>query len=135
MPSEKKEVKLELAFPYDINIVPTVNGGCIVNVGCARLSYSTPASMLTDLKKYLADPQGHEKAYNECSKNRGAEVASETPRPSVIGSGRTHEEIPEQPKQPEAQENRRDPADHPDDRERREGSNAETEGGEDTEPG
>lgn len=122
--TSKAEIKLELAFPFDIQITPTVNGGCIVNVGCAQLSYSTPARMLIDLKKYLADPKGYEKAYMECNKTRGGEVASDTPRPSLGGSGGRIGQIPEQP---EAQENRRDPEDHPGDRERREGEKNEQE--------
>jgi hypothetical protein len=69
MPS-KTEIKVELAFPYDIRIIPTVNGGCIVNLGCAQLSYSTPARMIIDLKKYLAEPEKYEKAYYECNKIR-----------------------------------------------------------------
>jgi len=123
--TSKKEIKLELAFPYDIKIIPTVNGGCIVNVGCARLSYSTPARMLIDLKKYLADPQGYEKAFYECNKSISA--VAEPERPSLTG-GQTVEEIPETA----PDDTRRDPEDHPGDRERREG---ETETSEDTEPG
>lgn len=89
--AEKTEIKLELAFPYKITINPTVNGGCIVNVGCARLSYSTPARMLTDLKKYLADPQGYEQAFYECNKIRGENTLAAPEQPS----GQTGAQIPE----------------------------------------
>ena len=83
------ELKFELPFPYDIQIQPTVNGGCIVRVGCATLSYSNTNKMITDLRKYLADPEAHEKAYNECQRNRPVEVASDRPEtPRVHGSGR-----------------------------------------------
>jgi hypothetical protein len=107
MSSEKKGIKLELAFPYDIQITPTVNGGCIVNVGCVQLSYSTPARMLIDLKKYLADPQGYEKAYNECNKTRGSGNALARPeQPSLMDAhsrrtGEIVEEITEKPSPPE----------------------------------
>lgn len=130
--SSKSVLKLELAFPYEINIIPTVNGGCIVNVGCARLSYSAPARMITDLKKYLADPEGYEKAFNECNKAR--EVAGMTPeRPSLTrrseGAGQVVEQLETAPDGPMSEgENRRDPDAHPDDRARREGDSAETVG-------
>lgn len=136
--SSKTEIKLELAFPFDITIIPTVNGGCIVNVGCARLSYSTPARMLIDLKKYLADPKGYEKAYNECNKPpQDSEVASNAPRPSLTRTSREVGQVVEQletaPDGPMSEgqddtDNRRDPADHPEDRQRREGDSAETGG-------
>lgn len=121
MSSEAKEIKLELAFPYDINIIPTVNGGCIVNVGCARLSYQTPARMITDLKKYLADPEGYEKAFNECNKLRAADGPE---RPSLtrrsVGAGQVVEQLETAPDGPMAeQENNLN---------RREGDSAETGG-------
>lgn len=107
MPS-RTELKLELAFPYEIHITPTVNGGCIVNVGCAQLSYQTPARMLTDLKKYLAEPEKYEKAYNECNKTRGGNALVEREaRPSLVaGSGRTVEAIPEDTEQSEPAQER-----------------------------
>lgn len=117
--SSKSVLKLELAFPYEINIIPTVNGGCIVNVGCARLSYSTPARMLTDLKKYLADPEEYEKAFNECNKPPPHSAGLNTMNTAHIESG--GHAVEQRPETDQVErELRRDPDAHPEDRQRRE---------------
>lgn len=61
------DLKFELAFPYRIIIEPTVNGGVIVSVGCAQLSYENTNKMLKALKQYFADPEAVEKAYCKCN--------------------------------------------------------------------
>jgi hypothetical protein len=50
-------------FPHEIKIIPTVNGGVIVLIGCATLSYSNPAKMLSAMREYIKDPEGIEKNY------------------------------------------------------------------------
>lgn len=49
---------------YDIHIRHTINGGVIVKVGCAELSFSSPEDMMDIMKQYYADPKGMEKEYN-----------------------------------------------------------------------
>lgn len=58
-------MKFMQAFPYEIHIIPTANGGAIVQIGCAQLAYSSLNKMLTDLRWMFKDPEAAEKAYNE----------------------------------------------------------------------
>ncbi len=52
---------------YDINITHTANGGMIVRVGCATLSFSNPEDMMDIMKQYYENPDGMEKQYNNAS--------------------------------------------------------------------
>jgi len=90
-------LKFELAFPYNIQIEPTVNGGVIVRVGCAQLTYENTNKMLKALKEYFSDPEAAEKAYNACNALRagGGEVATAPPQPTLRGSGNIRVPDPE----------------------------------------
>lgn len=52
---------------YDINITHTANGGMIVRVGCATLSFSNPEDMMDAMKQYYENPDGMEKQFNVIS--------------------------------------------------------------------
>lgn len=88
-------MQFELAFPYDIQITPTVNGGVIVRVGCAELSFTSTNKLLTALREYFKDPEQAEKDYHAARKASHGPMA--TDGRLVAGSGRTVEEIPERP--------------------------------------
>jgi len=49
---------------HKIIITHTANEGLIARVGCARLSFSNPETMLEALTEYYTDPEGMEKRYN-----------------------------------------------------------------------
>ena len=91
------KLKFELAFPYNIQIEPTVNGGVIVRVGCAQLTYENTNKMLRALKDYFADPEAAERAYNACNALRAGpnEVATAPPTPTLRGSGNIRAPDPE----------------------------------------
>ena len=52
---------------YDINITHTVNGGMIVKVGCAVLTFSNPEDMMDVMKQYYENPDEMEKLYNKAN--------------------------------------------------------------------
>jgi len=81
----KSKLQFALAFPYNIQIEPTVNGGVLVRVGCAQLTYENTNKMLKALKQYFADPEAAEKAYNACNALKaGPEAPRPTTRPGAI---------------------------------------------------
>jgi hypothetical protein len=84
-------MQFELAFPYDIQITPTVNGGVIVRVGCAELSYTSTNKLLTALREYFKDPEQAEKDYHAARKASHGPMA--TDGRLVAGSGRTVESL------------------------------------------
>ena len=49
----------------DITIRQCVNGGWILQIGCAKLPYSDITTMLSAIKKYTKDPDKLEKEYNK----------------------------------------------------------------------
>jgi hypothetical protein len=61
-------LEFKLAFPYEVHIIPTVNGGVIARCGCAELSFSSTNKLLQAMREYFADPEGSEKAYYEARK-------------------------------------------------------------------
>jgi hypothetical protein len=61
-------LEFKLAFPYEIHVIPTVNGGVIARCGCAELSFSSTNKLLTAMREYFADPEASEKAYYEARK-------------------------------------------------------------------
>jgi hypothetical protein len=58
-------MKLKKRISRDITIKASENNGFIVEVGCARLSYSDHHEMCRDLADYLSNPEKCEKVYNE----------------------------------------------------------------------
>lgn len=66
---------------YNINIRHTINGGVIVKVGCAELSFSSPADMMDVMEQYYEDPEGMERLYNDSGANEDVpqEVESSGP--------------------------------------------------------
>jgi len=54
---------------YEIYIRHTINGGCIVNIGCCEISFSNSDDMIDALKEYYSDPDGMEKKYNLVASN------------------------------------------------------------------
>ena len=52
---------------YDINITHTVNGGMIVKVGCAVLTFSNPEEMMDVMRQYYENPDEMEKLYNKAN--------------------------------------------------------------------
>jgi len=82
-------IEFKLAFPYEIHVIPTVNGGVIARVGCAELTFQSTNKLLTAMREYFADPEEVEKAYNAARK------ASHGPMPcnGNLGSGRTVESL------------------------------------------
>lgn len=73
---------------YDINLRHTINGGIIVKVGCAELSFTSPEDMMDVMKQYYEDPKGMEKLYNHSGANEDVPQAVET-------GGSYHEARPE----------------------------------------
>lgn len=63
-------MKFKKKIDHDITITPTVNGGFIVKVGCATLVYRLASELVSDLGKYLEDPEGVEKEYREACDRR-----------------------------------------------------------------
>ena len=61
---------------YNINITHTVNGGCIVKIGCGRAVFTDHNAMLIALKEYYDDPEGMEKKYYDIQKNDCCEEAA-----------------------------------------------------------
>jgi hypothetical protein len=58
------DFEFKKASKHNINIRHTVNGGCIIKVGCCEAAFSTPDEMLETLADYYKDPVGMEKRYN-----------------------------------------------------------------------
>jgi hypothetical protein len=77
-------MQFELAFPYDIQITPTVNGGVIVRCGCAELSFTSTNKLLTALREYFKDPEQAEKDYHAARKASHGPMASGG---NLVGSG------------------------------------------------
>jgi len=61
-------IEFKLAFPYEIHVIPTVNGGVIARVGCAELTFQSTNKLLTAMREYFADPEEVEKAYHAARK-------------------------------------------------------------------
>jgi len=57
-------MEFKRASNHDINISHTVNGGMIVKVGCAVLTFSSPEDMMVAMGQFYADPEAMEKEYN-----------------------------------------------------------------------
>ena len=55
------------ASKYDIHIKHTANGGMIVQVGCAEVSFSNWGDMLDAMRDYYSNPERMEKEYNKSS--------------------------------------------------------------------
>jgi hypothetical protein len=56
-------MELKRISKHDINIRHTVNGGMVVNVGCAVLSFSSPEDMIDAMKQYYDNPDEMERKY------------------------------------------------------------------------
>jgi hypothetical protein len=69
---------------YDIHIRHTVNGGIIVKVGCAELSFSSPEHMLEIMKQYYENPLEIMKQYyenpDETERKYNKAMANEVPQ-------------------------------------------------------
>jgi len=84
-------IEFKLAFPYEIHVIPTVNGGVIARCGCAELTFSSTNKLLTAMREYFADPEEVEKAYNAAVKASHGPMASGGNL--VAGSGRPVEHL------------------------------------------
>lgn len=64
-------MKMKQLFPWHIEITASVNGGIIVRVGCAQLTYGGSRQeikrFLADARSFLEDPKKAEKEYNQMS--------------------------------------------------------------------
>lgn len=77
---------------YPISIRPALNGW-IVEVGCQTLTFNSKVTMLTELNKYMDDPEGTEKFYRENAVNRKitlVRAAPADPPPPVGHDTRTY---------------------------------------------
>jgi len=54
---------------YNVNITHTINGGCVVKVGCCKAVFTDHNAMLIALKEYYDDPEGMEKEYYKIQKD------------------------------------------------------------------
>lgn len=70
-------MKFEKISKYDINIRHTSNGGVIVRIGCAELSFSSPEDMMDVMKQYYENPQEMEKRYIDSDASHPVEEAVE----------------------------------------------------------
>ena len=70
-------MKFEKISKYDINIRHTVNGGVIVRVGCAELSFSNPEDMIDVMKQYYENPQEMEKKYIQSNASHPVQEATQ----------------------------------------------------------
>jgi len=88
-------IEFKMAFPHEIHIIPTINGGVIARCGCAELTFTSTNKLLTAMREYFADPAAVEKAYNDARQIAGRlHEAPDYPRPETararaLGSGRT----------------------------------------------
>lgn len=86
-------IEFKMAFPHEIHIIPTINGGVIARCGCAELTFTSTNKLLTAMREYFADPEAVEKAYNDARKVAGRlheAPMTEGPRAArALGSGRT----------------------------------------------
>ena len=64
-------MEFKKAIPRAISIEPTANGGFIVTTGCCVMSFGNAATLVEAMDQYLADPEGHEKRYNEMQTQEG----------------------------------------------------------------
>ena len=79
-------IKFQKASKHDIHIQHTINGGMIVKIGCAKLSFSDYETMMDAMAEYYRDPDEVVKVYNsttgydieDCSETRAQE---KTPNP------------------------------------------------------
>jgi len=58
-------MKFKRSILHKIEISPTPNGGFIVEIGCAKFSYSGHTQLIQDLAEYLENPADIENQYNE----------------------------------------------------------------------
>lgn len=58
-------MEMKLASQYNVLITHALNGGFVVEVGCARFAYTNSRQLCKDLKLYLDDPQAYEEKYRE----------------------------------------------------------------------
>jgi hypothetical protein len=58
-------------IPHDIHISASANGGFLVQVGCVNLVYVNKDALVSDLNKYLHDPEGVAKVFNDMRLNCG----------------------------------------------------------------
>ena len=58
-------MKTGKAIKHTITIEPSFNNGFIVSIGCAKIPFESPASMLEGLAYFLKDPKKAEAEYNE----------------------------------------------------------------------
>lgn len=68
------EEEFKNPLPHAIEIFGTMNQGYIMQVGCARFAYGDTDEMLDLLKRYLDDPEGMVKKYNDAGKGSGRPV-------------------------------------------------------------
>ncbi len=72
-------------LPHAINISGTMNGGYLMEVGCARFAYGDSDDMLELVKAYLDDPEGMVKKYNKAmDKYGGPSSGCEVAAPSLV---------------------------------------------------
>lgn len=49
---------------YDIHIIPTMNNGFVVNVGCQTFAYGDKNSLIKDLAEYFDTPEKMERRFS-----------------------------------------------------------------------
>jgi hypothetical protein len=57
-------IQFKRASKYDITINHTANGGTIVRIGCAEVSFTNWKDMLIAMKEYYENPEKMETQYN-----------------------------------------------------------------------
>lgn len=91
-------IEFKMAFPHEIHIIPTINGGVIARCGCAELTFTSTNKLLTAMREYFADPAAVEKAYNDARAAAGRlheAPMTEGPRAArALGRGRTLSDHP-----------------------------------------
>jgi hypothetical protein len=76
------QIEFKKISRYDFVIRHTANGGCIVQIGCCEVCFTTPGEMLEALADFYKDPEGMENKYNKF-------VRTSSNNPIATGHGAT----------------------------------------------
>ena len=65
MEGQQRRRKFKHLIPFPVQIMPTINNGLRMTVGCAEFYYTSPERLLLDLEDYLRHPDETVKEYGE----------------------------------------------------------------------
>ena len=64
------------AFPHEVQIKPSGNGGVVMSIGCTIFTFDTLAAAGSYLIEYSNDPRGEERKYYEAVDGLSTEIGS-----------------------------------------------------------